>query len=159
MSHQKPFPGRLLGIDHGNVYIGLATCDRSGLIATPHSVLERQSKKEDFAKINQLIEAEEIAGIVLGLPPRPPDFEGYSQQDTVRLWASRLNQAVEVSICFWDEGLSSADAAQLLAETGQTRPERIDAHAAAFILQSFLDAIREGQPWPEPLPVEESSEE
>lgn len=148
---EKPFPGRLLGIDHGTQVIGLATCDRIGLIATPYSLIYRGTREEDFAIINEVIEEENIAGIVLGLPPRPPDFEGTSQSDIVRRWGRRLAAAVSIEVFFWDEGLSSFDAEQLMIDVGKRRPARIDAHAAAVILQSFLDAMREGHRWPRPI--------
>ncbi len=145
------FPGRLLGIDHGLKYVGLATCDRIGLIASPLTVLKRKSKAEDFAFINELIAAEQTVGVVLGLPPRPPDFVGHSQSDTVRLWGRRLAEVITVPIYLWDEGMSSIDAVERLRDAGKRVPEREDAHAAAVILQSFLDALREGAAWPEPL--------
>lgn len=145
------FPGRLLGIDHGIKYLGFAICDRIGLIARPLMVWERKSKLEDFTFIQHLIHQEEAVAVVLGLPPRPPEFVGYSQQDTVKLWAQRLYAAIALPIYLWDEGFSSEDALERFAEIGQRAPERIDAHAAAVILQSFLEAIREGTPWPEPL--------
>lgn len=148
------FPGRLLGVDHGIQVLGFATCDAIGLIATPHSILRRTSKVEDFAYINRLIEQERIAAIVLGLPPHPPDFEGYSQSDTVRLWGQRLVQAVNVPVYLWDEGLSTVDASENLRQSGKRLPKRLDAYAAAVILQTFLDAIRDGTPWPDPLSVE-----
>jgi putative Holliday junction resolvase len=147
-----PFPGRLLGIDHGTKVIGLATCDRIGLLATPYKLIVRKSRQEDFAQIQAFIEAEGIVGVVVGLPPRPPDFVGTSQADIVKKWARRLARAVSVPIYFWDEGLSSVDAASLLHQGGQRLPARIDAQAAAVILQSFLDAIREGMSFPEPIP-------
>ena len=143
------FAGRLLGIDHGLKYIGFASCDAIGLSATPLMVLARKSKKEDFAFINSLIEKEGFVGVILGLPPRPHDFVGYSQSDTVRLWAQRLSQAISIPIYLWDEGMSSMDAIEILKARGKKIPERIDAHAAAVILQTFLDAIHEGAPWPE----------
>jgi putative Holliday junction resolvase len=149
------FPGRLLGIDHGLKVLGFAACDRTGLLATPLTIRRRASKKDDFAFINTLIRQQEIAAIIVGLPPRPPDFEGHSQSDTVRLWSQRLAAAVSVPVYFWDEGLSTDDAYALLAESGRRAPDRVDAYAAAVILQSFLDALREGAPWPERVPPAE----
>lgn len=147
----EPFPGRLLGIDHGTKFIGLAVCDRIGILASPLEVLRRKSRREDFDAINAVIARENIVAIILGLPPRPPDFVGTSQSDIVRRWARRLDAAVDVSVYLWDEGLSTVDAEDLLADAGKQRPERVDAHAAAVILQSFLNALRQGHPWPEPI--------
>ncbi|MBI5931265.1 MAG: Holliday junction resolvase RuvX [Chloroflexi bacterium] len=144
------FPGKLLGIDHGAKVIGFATCDRIGLIATPLTLRYRASKKEDFAFINSLIEKYEVAALIVGMPPRPPDFVGHSQSDTVRLWGQRLASAVSIPVYFWDEGLTSVDAQALFHDADQDAPERIDAHAAAVMLQSFLDALRDyGADWPE----------
>jgi putative Holliday junction resolvase len=153
----SPFPGRLLGIDHGLKVIGFATCDWIGLLATPLTILRRASKKEDFAFTNRLIEKEQIAALVVGMPPRPPEFIGHSQSDTVRVWGQRLAAAVSVPVYFWDEGLTTDDALALLAESGRRPPARVDAYAAAVMLQSFLDALREGTPWPERVVAESPS--
>lgn len=148
-----PFPGRLLGVDHGLKVIGLAVCDPTGLIARPLQLIVRASKKEDFAKINAIIVQHKIVGAVVGLPVSPPEITAVvTQADRVRLWASRLAAAIPVPVYLWNERYSSDDAADLIAEAGKTRPERLDAVAAAVILQSFLDALRdEGFPWPEKI--------
>ncbi len=144
------FPGRLLGIDHGMKVIGLAVCDPTGLIARPLQLIVRASKKEDFAAINAIIAQHQIVGAIVGLPVSPPEITDYTQADRVKLWASRLAAAIPVPVYLWNERYSSEDAEELMAEAGQDRPERIDAIAAAVILQSFLDALRdEGFPWPE----------
>lgn len=147
------FPGRLLGLDHGTQVIGLATCDRIGLIATPLRVLKRKSRREDFELIQNLIHDENIVGVVIGLPPRPYDFVGTSQSDIVKRWARRFTRFIDVPTYFWDEGLSTMDAENLLKSTGKSRPDRVDAQAAAVILQTMLDYLREGQPFPEPIEV------
>ncbi|PJF43771.1 MAG: Holliday junction resolvase RuvX [Phototrophicales bacterium] len=146
------FPGRLLCIDHGTKFIGLATCDRIGLIATPYKVIKRKTRQVDFEQIKAIIQKEDIAAVIVGLPPRPHDFVGTSQSDIVRKWTKRLVKQLNVPVYHWDEGLSSYDAEVTMRETlGKSQPKRIDAHAAAVILQSFLDALREGQPWPKPI--------
>ena len=144
------FDGAILGIDHGLKFIGLAL-SHNGVLASPLLVIQRKSKAEDFAKINQVIAEYSIKTVVLGLPPRPPDFVGHSQSDTVRIWAGRLAVAIgDIPIYFWDEGLSSVDATGLLRETGR-REERVDAHAAAVILQSCIDEVRNDKTIPERL--------
>lgn len=150
------FPGRLLCIDHGIKFIGLATCDSTGLIATPYQVLERKSRQQDFDALQAVIQRESVVGIVVGLPPRPDDFIGTSQSDIVRKWTQRLLRVVDLPIYFWDEGLSSEDAEEALRAQGKRIPERIDAHAAAVILQTMLDAMREGIPWPLQVEIDPS---
>ncbi len=145
-------PGRLLGIDHGRHVIGLATSDRIGLLASPLRLLKRRSRQEDFAAIAVIVTAEQASEIIVGVPLPPPGYEGYSQADTVRRWAGRLAAAVPVPVRLWDETLSSEEAAHLLAEGGNHNRARIDDAAAAVILQSYLDALREGFDPPPPVP-------
>ncbi len=150
------FPGRLLGIDYGLKVIGLALSDPTGLIARPLDVLHRTSKREDFARINALIAEHDVAACVVGLPESPPEITAYTQADRVRLWASRLAAAIDVPVYLWNERYSSQEAEELLAESGKERPARVDAVAAAVILQSFLNARRDyGVDWPDPVPPAE----
>lgn len=145
------FPGRLLGLDYGLKVIGVAVSDPTGTITRPLDLIYRGSKKEDFALINAIIAEQNAVGIVVGLPVSPPEITTYTQADRVRLWASRLAAAVSVPVYLWNERYSSQDAEEILAEIGQDRPERIDAIAAAVILQSFLDETHNGEPWPDPV--------
>ena len=153
-----PFPGRLLGIDYGLKVIGLAVCDPTGLIARPLQLLRRTSKRADFAAIDAIITEHDIVAAIVGLPESQPEITVYTQADRVRLWASRLAAAINVPVYLWNERYSTQDAEDLLAEAGTDRPERVDAVAAAVILQSFLDALRDRNiPWPDPVaPAEES---
>lgn len=137
------FSGAILGIDHGLKVIGLAL-SQTGYFARPYGLIQRSTNVQDLARIKQIIQKEKITAIVVGLPPVPPDFTGYSQADTVKNWAKKLYAEVTVPIYLWDEGLSSVDAEELLDDSGKGRPERVDAHAAAVILQSCLDAVQEG---------------
>jgi len=141
--------GRLLGVDYGMKVIGLAVSDPSGMLARPLQLIYRKSKKEDFAKINTAIREQKTVALVVGLPESPPAITDYTQADRVRLWASRLAAAVNVPVMFWNERYSSWEAEEALAAARKARPERIDAHAAAIILQEFLDAHRDGTPWPD----------
>jgi putative Holliday junction resolvase len=151
------FPGRLLAIDHGQKVIGLAVCDPTGLIARPLMLIQRASKKEDFAKINTIIVEQDVKGVIVGLPVSPPHITVYTQADQVRKWAGRLAAAISVPVYLWNERYSSQEAEEILTESGKPIPARIDAVAAAVILQSFLDSLRdEGIAWPEVvLPIVE----
>ncbi len=137
-------PGKLLCLDYGRKVIGIATCDSLGMLASPLQLLHRKSRRQDFARIMAIVEEIGAKEIICGLPLPPPDYEGYSQADTVRRWAGRLAAAVPVPVRLWDETLSSEEAARLLHAGGQYGRDRIDDAAAAIILQSYLDALREG---------------
>jgi putative Holliday junction resolvase len=147
--------GRLLGIDQGLKVIGLAVSDPTGTLARPLQLLYRKSKAEDFARISHIAGEQKAVGLVVGLPVSPPEVTVYTRADSVRLWASRLAAAVDLPVYLWNERYSTQDAEELLAAAGKARRDRVDDVAAAVILQSFLDAMREGAPWPDRVPPAE----
>ena len=141
-------PGKLLGLDVGLARIGVAVCDPLGLAARPLTVIERGSKRADFAHLADIARAEEIEAVICGLPLNMDGSEG-DQARTTRRWADRLAQALRAllgaprPLIFWDERLSSHAADELLAAGGVTALH--DAVAAAVILQSYLDARHDGR--------------
>lgn len=136
---------RLLGIDHGLKRIGLAVSDASGLVARELLVLERRSNAEDFARIHRIITEQKVIGIVVGLPFNPQAAPGeYTQADTVRRWIQRFAETISLPIVTWDEQLTSADARELSIRKGRKARDPIDDLAARVILQSYLDALRDG---------------
>ena len=136
--------GRLIGLDHGLSRIGVALSDASRLIATEHSIIVRQSKKEDFARLNDLATREQAIGFVVGVPfsDAPPDV--HTQADTVRLWIMRFAETTPLPVVEWDESLTSDDARELAKMQKRNLREPIDDLAARLILQSYLDALRDG---------------
>lgn len=130
--------GRLLALDLGQVRIGVAVCDEAGLLASPLTVLRRQATRAaDFAAIAALAERERAVGLLVGLPD---DADGRQARWT-RRYTGRLAAALpHLPVAFWDESLSSVDAASLRAEAGSR--VGLDAAAAAVILESFLATRR-----------------
>jgi len=140
-----PQRGRLLGLDHGLARVGVAVCDASQMIATELIVIDRTSKKADFARINQICADEGVAGIVLGLPldlDAPPDT--YTQADRVRLWAGRFAATTDLPVLLWDEQLSSEEASEMARLQKRKPTDPVDDLAARVILQRYLDAVRDG---------------
>lgn len=136
-------PGRLLGVDHGHVRIGLAVCDALGLVARPLLVWQRRSREEDFARFREIIAAEQVVGAVIGIPGG--DASGpHPAAASVRLWAERFATACALPCLLWDETLTSAEAAALARAEGRSLRAAIDDWAAQCILQSYLDARRAG---------------
>ncbi len=138
-------PGRLLGIDHGLARIGLAVSDATGLVARELAVIKRASKVEDFAKINRIAAEQGVVGVVIGLPSNrdlPPGV--YSQADKVRHWVNQFAATTDLPIVLWDEQMTSVDAQALSRQKGRGVREPIDDLAARVILQSYLDAVRDG---------------
>lgn len=126
----------IMAIDWGARRIGIAVSD-SGSIATPHSVLRNEGDVvEKLAALAGQLEAETI---VLGLPRRAASSNG---EVKFRELAERLRQKTCKVVVLWDEALTTVEAAERLRAGGHRRREaqrEIDMHAAAVILQSYLD--------------------
>jgi len=141
--------GKLLGIDHGLKRIGLAVSDASGLVARELTILKRKSKVEDFERINQIANEQKVVAFVVGVPHNDGEVGVYSQADTVRRWVGHLAATTTLPIILWDEQLSSVDAQELARQQRRKPKEPIDDLAARVILQSYLDAVRDGLATPE----------
>ncbi len=134
--------GRLLALDLGERRIGVAVSDPTGTVARPLTTIVRASRQDDFEAICRLINEHRVARVIVGLPLSLDGVEG-PQARQVRRYAERLTEVLDVPIEFWDERYSSVMAAEVLREKGRGRRnmhDRIDATAAAIILQSYLDA-------------------
>jgi putative Holliday junction resolvase len=130
---------RYLAIDYGTKRTGLAICDAAETIASPLAVLHGQ--KELLKKIAEIVETENVDAIVLGLPLNMAGTEG-PQTKLVRKFAEQLKNHLSIPVHFQDERLSSFSAEEKLSTadfTVKKRKKRIDAVAAAEILQAFLD--------------------
>src|SRR5262245_12010517 len=88
-----PTKGKLLALDVGLARIGIALCDPLRLRARPHSTLTRTSRNDDFAQLANIVKAEEVVGVVCGLPLNMDGSAGPQAQST-RKWAMRLAQAL-----------------------------------------------------------------
>jgi len=147
--------GRLMGIDHGLKRIGVALSDASGLLAKELLTLQRKSKREDFARLNQLAEEHDVWAFVVGIPHNDDIPEGiHTQADTVRLWITRFQATTSRPIIPWDEQFTSADAKEMAQLHKRKATAPIDDLAARLILQSYLDAVRDGLATLPPRPGE-----
>lgn len=139
---------RVLGVDYGDKYVGLALSDPTGLIASPHSTIYRsdpQNLKATVRTIRELCEREEVKTIVLGLPLNMDDSEG-PRCEKSRAFKKRLERDIyQIEVVLWDERLTTCEAEEPLFEMGlnrKARKEVVDKIAAALILQSYLDTQR-----------------
>lgn len=130
---------RYLGIDYGSRRIGLAICDAGETIASPLCVLD--ARKDILDRIARLVEAECVGAVVVGLPLNMDGSEG-PQAAKAKAFAEQLGRHMALPIHLQDERLSSFGAAEKLESAGLSRTrrrDRLDAVAAADILQAFLD--------------------
>ena len=125
-----------MAIDLGTRRIGVAVSD-SGVVATPHSVLRNEGDVvAKLASLGQQLEAEEY---VVGIPRRT---HASANDQKFRDFAEALRQKTCKPVVLWDEALSTVEAMEALRASGRNRREAqkdIDMHAAAVILQSYLD--------------------
>ena len=134
---------KYLAVDYGNKRTGLAVCDRNETMASPLSVISEPSRV--IQVIVEVVEEECIEGIVIGLPLNMDDSEGF-QAKRVRAFGKVLSEKVEVPVLFHDERLSSFSASEKLASMSLTwgrKKKRLDAVAAAEILEAFLEQKRD----------------
>ncbi len=130
---------RYLAIDYGEKRTGLAICDPTETIISPLAVV--QSTKGLLKKLSEVIKAENIGAIVLGLPLNMDDSQG-PQAKLVLKFAKQLKNSLHIPVHLQDERLSSFAAEEKLSSAHLTRPklaERLDAVSAAEILEAFLE--------------------
>jgi putative Holliday junction resolvase len=137
---------KLLALDVGDRRVGVAVSDQTGLIATPLDVIQRSSKKKDFARIVRLVREQGAGGIVVGHPLNADGSAG-SQALRVERYAVALSEALKLEglslpVTMWDEYGSTQRAQALMIGAGRKSKDRrlrLDAAAAAVILQDYLD--------------------
>lgn len=133
---------RYLGLDIGEVRIGVAVSDELGSIASPVATIPRKS--DVVAALRKLVATYTPAALVIGLPVGLSGREGPQAQAT-RDFAEELGAALDIPLEYYDERMSSSIAEQALVSQGTRRGKRkehIDAMAAAVILQGYLDNQR-----------------
>ena len=127
----------IVAIDLGSRRIGIAVSD-SGVLATPHSVMKNEG--DVVAKLAHLGNELGAETFVLGIPRRT---HASVSEDKFRAFAEALRQKTCKPVVLWDETLSTVEASERLREGGRNRREaqkNIDMHAAAVILQSYLNS-------------------
>lgn len=141
---------RVLGIDLGNRRIGLAISDASATLARPLKTIERGVSDEHAADaLHEAVETTnaELGGddtiqcLVVGLPTR---LDGSANEQTARVqkMVALLSARFTIPVVLQDERLSSHEAEerlQLREKDWRKRKARLDAAAAAVILQDYLD--------------------
>ncbi len=137
-----PDGGVLLALDIGTKTIGTATCDAGWRFATPDRVMQRGKFAADRAKLRDVMATRHVLGIVVGLPLNMDGTAGPRCQAS-RAYARNLADT-GLPILLWDERLSTASAHAAMIGQDLSRAKRagkIDAQAAAVILQSALDRL------------------
>jgi putative Holliday junction resolvase len=156
---------RLMALDIGEVRIGVAVSDATGLLASPYTTLYvTPDEAQLWADIERLISETEAEELVVGLPISL-DGQVHAQGERIQAFVNRLKEHITIPLTLWDERYSTVEAARLLAERDQDergkrhrrsrrgsqrnnegrRRQSMDALAATIILQDYLDHLRSQQ--------------
>ncbi len=136
---------RVLGLDYGERRIGAAVSDPTCTIAQPlPTAVRRRGRRPPYAQIAEMVAEWGVARIVIGLPLDSSGDIG-PQAEHVQEFGEALKRRVNLPVEYWDERLSSVRARRELARLDlpaakRRQKGRVDAVAATFILQSYLDA-------------------
>ena len=134
---------RLLGIDPGSKNIGFAICDENKKVATPLKIILKKKFEIIVKEINEIINENDIKGIVIGNPINMDGSMGKSSQ-SANDFAKNLSTNITIPITLWDERLSSEGTFKITRELGTNvskRVKNLDKNAAAFILQGAIDYL------------------
>jgi putative Holliday junction resolvase len=136
-----PEGGRLIGLDVGTKTIGTALCDAGWSFASPAQLVRRTKFSKDKAELTDLIKAQHVRGLVIGLPLNLDGSESPRSQST-RAFARNMEDLGPVLL--WDERWSTQAVTRTLIEQDASRARRaelVDKMAAAYILQGAIDAL------------------
>lgn len=134
--------GRVLGLDPGERRIGVALSDPLGMIAQPHSMIDR--RRQSVAKeLRRLVAEEDVTQIVIGLPTSLDGKERVAAE-RAREFGVAVKEATGIEPVFADERFTTSIAESVLIESGMRRSARREARdkvAAAVMLQGYLDMM------------------
>ena len=134
--------GKLAGLDVGTKTIGLATCDSGWSFAGPAETIRRTKFTADLEQLRKFVDREGIVALVVGLPLNM-DGSDSPRTQSVRAFARNL-APLGLPILLWDERWSTqaVERAMIDADVSRAkRAEKVDALAAAHILQGAIDAL------------------
>ena len=135
---------RILGIDYGDARIGLALSDASATLCGRAWTLTERNLERAVAAIADVVHAEGVERIVLGLPKNMDGTEG-PRAALYRDFAALLEQTAGIKPVLWDERRTTIEAHQILNESnyhGKKRKNTVDAVAASLILEGYLAYLR-----------------
>lgn len=142
-----PRIGRVAAFDYGTVRIGVAITDPGQRIASPLENYNRRSPDKDDEFFLQIIQQEQVVGLIVGLPVHLSGDESQKSHEA-RQFGARLGKLTGLSVQYFDERFTSAIAEELLQGAGLTskkRKARLDKLAAQILLTAWLESSRRGE--------------
>lgn len=130
----------LLGLDVGDVRIGVAISDVLGVGAHPLCTLTRTNRQRDITAIGDLVSIHKVERIIIGLPISLDGTLG-AQAKSVQKFGARLSRGLDIPVEFADERFTTADAEEILREVNKDPKKQkdiIDQVAAVLILEGYM---------------------
>jgi len=134
---------KLLAIDHGTKRMGIAGSDALGMMAHPLECIPAEPFEDFLKRLKEILAERETEQIVVGMP-RNMDGSIGPQAVLVQDFVAMLKKSVAMPVVMWDERLTSAAAEDRLRDAGVTAREarkKVDASAAAILLQDYMDSL------------------
>jgi len=135
---------RILSLDHGTRRIGVAVSDELKLIAQPLEYIPTEPREDFLVRLKQIVIEKEIELVLVGMPRNMDGTYGPAAQK-VKEFVAALAPEISIPIKTLDERLTSAQANRVLLQGNVRRADRkqkVDAMAAAILLQSYLDGLQ-----------------
>ncbi len=136
---------KYIGLDYGAKTVGVALTEATGTIPHGVEIVRRDSEKRlrrTCARIEEIIIAEQVDEIVIGLPLNMDGTEG-DRTEKARAFGEMVARRTGLPVHFMDERLSTVEAYEIMDDTEvydrKDRKARVDSIAAAIILQDFLN--------------------
>jgi putative holliday junction resolvase len=135
---------RILGIDLGTKWIGLAVADWEVRIATGLDVIEYKGRDRLIEQLREIIEGDNIELVVMGLPFNMDGTEGSKAREARKI-GELIRSSLSVNLEYVDERLTTVQAIkelhQMDEKVGKSR-KKINMMAATIILQDYLDSLK-----------------
>ncbi|MEG2685567.1 MAG: Holliday junction resolvase RuvX [Christensenellaceae bacterium] len=138
------FLGRVLGLDVGDVRIGIAVSDLLMITAQGSETYIRKDDDADMIYLCEFVKKNDVDRIVCGLPKNMNGSIGPQAQKT-QVFGEMLSEATGIKVIYWDERLTTKSANRTLIEADMSRKKRkkvVDKIAAVYILQGFMDSLK-----------------
>ena len=132
---------RVMGVDYGDARTGIAVSDLLCSIVGSTTVIHSRNKEKTIAQIREMVVAQDVGEIVVGLPKNMNGTEG-PRAELCREFAQMLQEATGLPVHLWDERRTTVEAHNILSQHnyhGKKRKDTVDAVAASLILEGYLD--------------------
>jgi putative Holliday junction resolvase len=136
--------GRILGLDIGDVRIGVAISDELEITAQGLKVIQRKYLEKDTDMIKEIIESNNIDAVIIGLPKMLDGTIGIQAQKVID-FTNILKTKINAPVIYWDERLTTSEISKMLINADVRRSKRkevVDMLSAQLILQGYLDRKR-----------------